>query len=153
MNDKLNNSIKLGLWFGIISSVVLPLGYEIYGNLSRNIAIFLLCAYGVYVGIRFCKVPFREAFIGLAEMFALGFGLTLVTFMLIHPASVKFLNSHSKYFSMSTTESFKYFIKAGVVLLLPVIICGIKGIFQIVVKKIRRNGEMTKNYIDNAFDD
>lgn len=153
MNEKLNNSIKLGLLFGIISSAVVPLGYEIYGNLSRGIAIFLLCAYGIYVGIRFCRVPFREAFIGLVEMFVICLGLTMVTFMLIHPVSVKFLNSHSKYFSMSTTESFKFFLKAGLVLLLPIGICGIKALFGAVLRKIKHNGELTKSYIDNAFDE
>lgn len=153
MDEKLNLSIQQGLIFGIISSVVLPFGYEFYGNLSHTISIFLLIIYSVFVAIKFCKFKFSQALVGLLEMLILGFGLTIITFMLVHPRVVSFLNSHSKYFSMSTSQSATYFLKAGATLLGSIAICGFKALFVAVLSKIKKNGELTKSYIDNAFDE
>lgn len=153
MRENLSKSIKCGLVFGIVGALVTAIGYELYGNLSRSVSIFLILAFSVYVGVKFSKIPLKEAFVGLVMMYVLNIGFSIVTFLLIHPLTVKFLNEHSAYFPMTLVDSFKYFMRAGLAYSVTCIVCVAKAICVGFYRKLKKNSELTKSYIDNAFDD
>lgn len=153
MNENMNKTVRLALIFGFAGAVGIPLAYELYGNLSRTIAVFLLLCGAVFAGIKFSQFKFKEAFIGLVFMFVLMTGFSIVAFMIIHPWMVDFLEDRSRYFYMSTVDSVKFFVKAAAVQLAAVGVCVLKGCWKYFIKKLKENSEATRAYIDNAFDD
>lgn len=149
MNHNFVKSVKLGLFTALYASVCIPVGYEIYANISRTFALLLLLAGAVFIGIRFAKLPLKEAFIGFVYSVILTVGFSLVTSLVIHRLSVKFIDSISGYISISLDLTFDFYIKTAAISLVIIAL----PILKLVLDKFRQNSEATKNYIDNAFDE
>lgn len=153
MNENMTKSVKLALVFGFAGAVGIPLAYECYANVSRFIAMFLLAAGAVFVGIKLSEFSFKDAFVAFVFMFVLMCGFTIVGFMIIHPAVVKFLEERSEYYPLSAVEGVKFFVKTAGIQLLAVGVCVVKACGKYMIKKFRENSEATGKYIENAFDD
>ena len=61
----IQKSMKLSLAFGLSGSVIMPVMYEVYANISAAIGLLLIAAWAVYAGARFSVIRFREAFVGM----------------------------------------------------------------------------------------
>lgn len=153
MNNDVKKTVRLALIFGFVGAVGIPLAYELYANVSRFIALALLVAGAVYVGIKLSEFSFKDSFIAFVFMFVLMTGFSIVCFMIIHPMVVDFLEKKSDYYPLATDESVKFFIKTAGIQLLAIAVCVLKGCIKYMIKKLRENSEATGKYILNAFDD
>lgn len=153
MNENMTKSIRLALVFGFVGAVGIPLAYEVYANVSRFIALALLVVGAVYVGLKLSEFSFKDAFVAFVFMFVLMTGFAIVGFMIIHPAVVKYLEDRSDYFSLSTADSVKFFVKTAGIQLLAIGVCVLKSCGKMMINKFRENSEATRKYIENAFDD
>lgn len=152
MND-IQKSMKYSLIYGLVGAVLLPLIYECYANISRNVAMVLIGAWAVYAGIKFSRLKAKAALLGITAALAYSGILGLICYVIIHPAAVSFLEKHSSYFYLTLKEQASFVIYAALVMLLMYVVCLAKyGIFR-AINLIRGNGEKAAGYIDNAFSD
>ncbi len=152
MND-LHKSMKYSLIFGFGGAVLLPLLYEVYANMSRGFALFLLVCWVVFAGIKFSLLKFRDAMLGIAACIAYSGILGFICYVVIHPAAVRFIGSNSVYFQLSLEEQMWFVLYAALILLCMFVVCIAKyGIFA-AVRHIRSNSEKAASYIEDAFKD
>lgn len=153
MNKDLNSALEKAVIFGLLGAAGIPLAYEVFANISESIAWIALVFGAAFAGVKLSGSGVKNALLGFAVMFAMTAGLGIVGFMIIHPTVKSYLESHSKYFYVSLSESVRFCVRAaGVQLVVPVVILARKGL-STAVKKLKSNGEAAKSYIDNAFDD
>ncbi len=153
MNKDINKALKIAVICGIAGAVFVPVCYEVYANISRNIACFLLLAAACAVGVRLCVNKLSSALLAFVTMFVMEAGLGIVGFMIIHPAIKSYLSDHSKYFYLGLADSARYFVNAALIqLVIPAILIA-KAAFLTAFKKLKENSEAAGKYIDNAFDD
>ena len=103
MNDS-ERSMKYFILFSIGAAVLLPLGTEVYANLSRVIAAVIVLALAVTAGIRFGLLPPKKALLGCSAFLLSSVVLSMVGFAAIHPAIRNWLTANSKYFEMTILD-------------------------------------------------
>lgn len=151
--DNFDKSMKLSLFFGLIGAAIVPVIYEIYANISANIALFLLFLWVCYGGIKFSPLKLKEAFIGITCAIAYSGVLGAVFYFLIHPKIEEMLNEKSVYFQLTFKEQLYFIVYVFAIFLIMYIFPIIRTIFSMLEKKIKSNNLKSKEYIDNAFDD
>ncbi len=152
MND-LPKSMKYSLIFGLGGAVLLPLLYEVYANMSRGFALFLLACWVAFAGIKFSALSFRASAVGIAACIAYSGILGFICYVVIHPAAVGFIGSHSVYFQLSLEEQMWFVLYAALILLGMFVVCIAKYGICAAVRHIRGNGEKAAAYIEDAFKD
>ena len=152
MND-LNRSMKYSMVFGLAGAVILPFLYECYANISHTGALFLIGCWAVFAGIKFSRLPFKSAMLGISACLAYSGVLGMVCYVAMHPAAVRFLTAHSKYFYLSLKEQMYFLLYAALIMVGMYIVCLAKYGVCKAVSRLKDNGRKTAEYIDNAFSD
>ena len=140
--------MKYSLIFGLGGAVLLPLLYEVYANMSRGFALFLLATQ-----ISAPALSFRASAVGIAACIAYSGILGFICYVVIHPAAVSFIGSHSVYFQLSLEEQMWFVLYAALILLGMFVVCIAKYGICAAVRHIRGNGEKAAAYIEDAFKD
>lgn len=153
MDRELQKAVRLGVIFGLIGAAGIPLCYEIYANLGRSFGWFFLLGGAVAAGIKLSSFNPKNAALGFAVMLPVELGFGLAAFMVIHPAVVSFLESHSKYFYLAPAQTFKFILGAAAMQLAAPGVALVRAGAEKAVKKLKENGEAAGRYIENAFDD
>ncbi len=149
----LQKAVKLSLISGFIGAVLFAIFRETYANISKDFVLFCLLVGCVVSGILYAKREVKNALCAITVQIAIIGAIGVTLYVLIHPSVESFLEKNSTYFYLSTTESLYYY--AAVILSL----IGIYFVFAIfhliysLITRTKHNGEKTKTYIDNAFDD
>ncbi len=151
--DSLKRSMKYSLIFGICGSVVIPVIYEIYANVSKDLGLLLFSAYVITAGVKFSPLPFKDAALGMICMAAYSCVLAIPAFLLIHPWIKQMLEKRSKYFQLTFSQQLRFVILILLIFLLMFLVWAARAGFKKAFEKFRSNGEKAKGYIDNAFDD
>lgn len=149
----MKRSMKYSLVFGICGCFVIPVIYEIYANVSRDIALWLFAAYVLAAGVKFSGLPAKEAFLGITCTVAYSSVLAIPAFLLVHPRVKSMLEKRSKYFALPFREQVRFLIAAALIFLLMYLFWLTRAGFKKAFEKFRSNGEKAKGYIENAFDD
>lgn len=145
-------SMKLSLIFGLCGSVVLPLLYECYANISRTGALVLIAAWAVFVGAKLSPLSIKAALLAASACLAYTAGLGFMVFILLHPPLVKWLEKNSKYFYLTLEEQGAFIGYAFALMLLSfVTVLAVWGV-RSAVHRIRNNNAIAASYIENAFD-
>lgn len=151
--DSMKRSMKYSLIFGICGSAVIPVIYEIYANISKDLALLFFAAYMLTAGVKFSSLPAKEAMLGITCTVAYSAVLSVPMYLVIHPRVKALLEKRSKYFQLAFGEQLSFIIRILLIFLLMYLVwiarAGLKKAFE----KFRSNGEKAKDYIDNAFDD
>ena len=151
--NELKSSMRLSLIFGFIGAAMMPVIYEIYANISAAASLFFLGAWVVFVSVKFSRLPFKEAFVGITCIVAYSGIFGWLCYMFIHPMVVRMLMERSVYFQLSLSQQFKFvlyaFLEFAGMYVLWLMIFGMKK----AVEKLRSNREKAGEYINNAFDD
>ena len=152
MND-IKRAMKLSLIYGIISAVTVPLMYECYANISHSAALFIIAGWASFVGYKLSSLTVRSAMLAASAIMAYTIGFGLIAFVVIHPAAISLLESNSKYFYLTLSESLMFVAGAFLSMLLIYVVCGMIKAVRYAFSHIRQNGERVEAYIDNAFED
>lgn len=152
MND-LQKSMKYSLIFGLSGAVVIPLLYEIYANISKGAGIILLVCFVIWAGIKLSSMSLKPALIGITACIAYSGILGMVAYVIIHPATVRFLNAHSKYFQLGLKEQAIFLGKSIGILLCMYFVCFARKGIEKAFRQFKTNREKTAVYISNAFAD
>lgn len=145
--------MKYSLIFGICASVIIPVIYELYANVSDTLALALFAAYVITAGIKFSSLPAKDAMLGMTCTLAYGGVLAVPAFLIIHPWVKRMLEKRSRYFSLALDRQIRFVIYVLVIFLLMYFVWLARAGFKKAIEKFRSNSEKTKGYIDNAFDD
>lgn len=151
--DSMKRSMKYSLIFGICGSAVIPVIYELYANVSKDLALLLFACYVIFAGVKFSPLPFREAMLGITCTVAYSGVLSIPMFLLIHPWVKSVLEKRSKYFRPALSEQLRFIIMTALIFLLMYLVWAARAGIKKAFEKFRSNGEKAKGYIDNAFDD
>lgn len=149
----LQKAVKMSLITGFIGAAVLPILHETYANISKNFVIFCLLAGCVVSGILYSKRAVKNALCAITVQISISAALGIALYVLIHPLTVSFLNKISKYFYLSSPESFYYYSLVFLNLLGIYFIYAVAHIIVLFIKRTKDSNEKIKSYIDNAFDD
>ena len=149
MNDS-ERSMKYFILFSIGAAVLLPVGTEVYANLSRGIAAVIVLALAVTAGIRFGLLPPKKALLGCSAFLLSSIVLSMVGFAAIHPAVKSWLTENSKYFEMTLLDWVmcwaKTFAELGTVFPICFAVLGIRKLCGQL-----ESGESSSQMIDDAF--
>lgn len=149
----LQKAVKMSLITGFIGAAVLPILHETYANISRNFVILCLLAGCVVSGILYSKREVKNALCAITVQISISAALGIALYVLIHPLTVSFLNKISKYFYLSSLDSFYYYSLVLLNLLGIYFIYAIAHMIVMLIKRTKDSNEKIKSYIDNAFDD
>lgn len=149
----LQKAVKMSLITGFIGAAVLPILHETYANISKNFVIFCLLAGCVVSGILYSKREVKNALCTITVQISISAALGIALYVLIHPLTVSFLNKISKYFYLSSPDSFYYYSLVLLNLLGIYFIYAIAHMIVMLIKRTKDSNEKIKSYIDNAFDD
>ncbi len=149
----LQKAVKMSLITGFIGAAVLPILHETYANISKNFVIFCLLAGCVVSGILYSKREVKNALCAITVQISISAALGIALYVLIHPLTVSFLNKISKYFYLSSLDSFYYYSLVILNLLGIYFIYAVAHIIVMFIKRTKDSNEKIKSYIDNAFDD
>lgn len=149
----MKTAMKYSMILGLVGAVLIPLLYECYANISRMIALILIAAWTVFVGLKFSKLDFKPATLGISATLAYTGVLGLIGYVIIHPAIQHFLTKNSKYFQLTLKDQTMFVLYTAIILICMYIVCYIKYSIVMVLKQIHGNVEKTSAYIDNAFND
>lgn len=152
MNDN-ERAMKYFIIFALGSAVMLPICGEIYANISRGFAIAAVSVWALTAGLKFSALPPRTAMLGItAYVFSSGV-LSLIGYVIIHPAVKSWLEANSKYFELTLPEWAMYWGCAFGLLAASYVVYfarfGLKKAFG----KISDNNRQAASAIDNAFGD
>ncbi len=145
--------MKRSLAYGFTGAVLLPLIHESYANIGKTFSVLLLLILVVIAALRISAFELKQAFLGVTVMIAMTSILGLCLYIPIHELVYDFLTENSKYFELTYTEHFNYYISAALILISAYLICLLKFGFHKLVNKLKGNQLAAKNYIENAFDD
>lgn len=151
--DSLKRSMKYSLIFGICASVVIPVIYELYANVSADLALVLFAIYVITAGVKFSPLSVKDAMLGMTCTLAYGGVLAIPAFLIIHPWVRGMLEKRSKYFSLTFGQQLRFVIYILLIFLLMYLVWAARAGFKKAFEKFRSNSEKAKGYIDNAFDD
>ena len=149
----MKRSMKYSLIFGICGSIVIPIVYELYANVSKDIALVLFAAYIIFAGVKFSALHAKEAMLGMVTTAAYSIGLGIPAFLLIHPAVKSMLEKRSVYFQLELTQQITFVVRMLLIFLLMFAVWCARAGFSKAIGKLRSNSEKTGDYINNAFDD
>lgn len=153
MDKNIQQATKQALLYGFIGAAVTPLIYECYANVMREIAIALAIIGAVFVGIKLSRYDGKTAFAAITTFYFISAGFGTVLTMFAHDYVVRFLESHSKYFYLSFQEIVQFIIKMAMCYFIVIAIYFCRAIVNILIRKVRANGEASASYIENAFND
>lgn len=153
MNKDLVKAIRLSMVFGFIGAIVIPFAFEVFANLGAIFGWILVLTFTIIASVKFSSLKLRNSAIGFITMLVFMFGLGIIGYMVIHPAIKSLLINSSEYFYTAPKDTFLFFLKAVLMQLIIPIVCFTKRGIIFALKKIRANGEATRKYIDNAFED
>lgn len=149
----IQKSMKYSLIFGIAGAVAVPVLYEIYANISTAAGLFLVACYAVAAGIIISSLDMRSALLGITVCLAYNGILGMIAYVIIHPAMVSFLNSHSTYFQLSLEAQAKFLLYTALILFGMYLICFMRKGFEKAHSLFKSNREKTRSYIEDAFSD
>lgn len=151
--ETMKRSMKYSLIFGIFGCFLIPVIFELYANVSRDLALLLFTAYVLTAGVKFSPLPAKDAMLGITCTIAYSGVLSIPAFLLIHPRVKSMLEKRSKYFTLSFSDQIKFIIYIALLFLLMYLVWAARAGFKKAFEKFRSNSEKAKIYIDNAFDD
>lgn len=152
MNDN-ERAMKYFIIFALGSAALLPICGEIYANISRGFGIAVIAVWAVAAGLKFSSLPPKTAMLGLTAYVFSSVVLSLVGYVLIHPAVKSWLEQNSRYFELTLPEWAAYWGKAfGLIAASYAVYFARLGIKK-ATKKISDNSKQAANAIDNAFGD
>lgn len=152
MND-LNRSMKYSVLLGLAGAVILPFMYECYANISQQAALVLIGCWAIFAGLKFSRLPFKPAMLGISACLAYSGVLGFVCYVAVHPATVRFLNKHSKYFYLKLEQQMYFVVYAALIMLGMYLVCLAKYGICKAAERMKDNGRRSAEYIDNAFSD
>ena len=151
--DSMRRSMKYSLIFGICGSAAIPVIYEIYANISKDLALLLFAAYMLTAGVKFSPLPAKEAMLGMTCTAAYSAVLSIPMYFVVHPWVKNMLEKRSKYFQLALGEQLRFVVRILLIFLLMYLVWIARAGFKKAFEKFRSNSEKAKGYIDNAFDD
>ena len=151
--DTMKRSMKYSLIFGICGCAVIPVLYEVYANVSKDLALVLFAVYVIAAGVKFSPLPAKEAMLGITCTIAYSGVLSIPMFLIVHPWVRDMLQKRSKYFALSFSEQLRFVVMFALIFLLMYLVWAARAGFRKAFEKFRSNSEKAKTYIDNAFDD
>ena len=83
--DSMKRSMKYSLIFGICGSAVIPLIYEMYANVSKDLALIFFAVYILTAGVKFSSLPAKDAMLGMTCTVAYSSVLAIPMFIIIPP--------------------------------------------------------------------
>jgi hypothetical protein len=147
----LDRAMKYFVAFALGSAVLLPLLGEVYANISKTAAMVLVAAWAIWAGVKFSSLPLKSAMLGITSYVFSSAVLSIVGYVIIHPAVRTWIENHSEYFTLSLTELANYWGAALAMLLLAYIVYFVRLGLSKAAAKLRRNSRETASAIDNAF--
>ena len=151
--DTMKRSMKYSLIFGICGCAVIPVLYEVYANVSKDVALVLFALYVVAAGVKFSPLPAKDAMLGITCTIAYSGVLSIPMFLIVHPWVRDMLQKRSKYFALSFSEQIRFVVMFALIFLLMYLVWAARAGIKKAFEKFRSNSEKAKTYIDNAFDD
>ena len=151
--DTMKRSMKYSLIFGICGCAVIPVLYEVYANVSKDVALVLFALYVVAAGVKFSPLPAKDAMLGITCTIAYSSVLSIPMFLIVHPWVRDMLQKRSKYFALSFSEQIRFVVMFALIFLLMYLVWAARAGIKMAFEKFRSNSEKAKVYIDNAFDD
>ncbi|MBR1750978.1 MAG: hypothetical protein IJ740_08900 [Ruminococcus sp.] len=148
----LKKPMKYSLILGLSGSVLIPLFYEAYANISRTFAIILLVGWALVCAVRLVRFPVKEGLLAITCMLIYTAGIGVVMYVAIHPAAQSFLEKNSKYYYLTLEEEFDFFKSAALIMLAVYLVFFLRLFFISAIDKIKENREKAGEYIDSAFD-
>ncbi|SDA15900.1 hypothetical protein SAMN02910447_01020 [Ruminococcus sp. YE71] len=152
MNDS-EKSMKYFIIFALGAAVVLPVGGEVFANISHGFGIGMVAVWAVLAGVKFSSLPFRNAMLGVSAYVFSAVVLSLIGYVVIHPAVKSWLEANSTYFELSLVELAGYWAKAFALLACSYLIYFGRLGFRAAVGKFEKNSSETSAAIENAFED
>ena len=149
---ELKEPMKYSIILGLAGSVLIPLFYEAYANISKVFALILLGIWVLVCAVRFLRFPIKEGLLGNTCMVVYTAGIGIVMYLVIHPAAESFLTDKSRYYYLTIKEDVDFLKTTAEFFALGYILFFIKFIFIKALPKLRENSEKAGEYIDNAFD-
>ena len=152
MNNN-EKAMKYFIIFALGAAVVLPLGFEVYANISRLFGMLLVFCLAAAAGVKLSSLPVRPAMLGITAYVFSGAVLSLIGYVIIHPAVRRWLESNSKYFDLPLVEAVGYWGKAFGLLAFSYAIYFARLGIKAAMGKIEKNSTEAASAIDNAFED
>ena len=149
----IQTSMRLSLIFGLVGAVFLPVIYELYANVSRPFAIFLILVYSITAGFVMSSLKTGSALLGITVCIIYNAFFGMLAYIIIHPAVQHFLNSHSQYFQLSLSEYAGFLLYTALILLCMYLVCFVRKCVGMAYSKFKANSDKTGSYIENAFSD
>ena len=153
MNENNEKAMKYFMIFTLGAALLLPFCGEIYANVSKGFACAVVAVWAMAAGWRFSCLPVRSAMLGITSYAFSSVVLSLIGYVIIHPAVMKWIESHSQYFYLPLTEWVKYWAAAFGLLFAAYPVYFAKLGLMKALGKLKQNGEMAASAIDSAFDD
>jgi hypothetical protein len=147
----IDRAMKYFILFALGSAVVLPIMSELYANVSNGIALALTAAWAVWAGVKFSPLPPKSAMLGITSYVFSSVVLSLIGYVIIHPAIKSWIEAHSVYFSLSLSEFARFWGAAFGLLLSAYVIYFVRLGISKALEKLKRNSRETASAIDNAF--
>lgn len=147
----IDRAMKYFIVFSLGSAVVLPLMGEVYANVSKTIAIVLVAAWAVWAGSKFSSLTVKSAMLGITSYAFSSVILSLIGYVIIHPAVKSWIEDHSEYFTLPLTEWAKYWSAAFAMLMLAYVIYFARLGLAKAHGRLKSNSRETASAIDNAF--
>ena len=116
--DTMKRSMKYSLIFGICGCAVIPVLYEVYANVSKDVALVLFALYVVAAGVKFSPLPAKDAMLGITCTIAYSGVLSIPMFLIVHPWVRDMLQKRSKYFALSFSEQIRFVVMFALIFLL-----------------------------------
>lgn len=152
MNDN-ERAMKYFIIFALGSAVILPVGGEMYANIARSFGLVFIAVWAAAAGLKFSSLPSKTALLGLTAYVFSSMVLSLIGYVLIHPAIKDWLEENSKYFELSLPEWASFWVKAfGLLAGSYAVFFARKGLKK-AIGKLSDNNRQTARAIDNAFGD
>ena len=152
MNDN-ERAMKYFIIFALGSAVILPCCGEVFANISHGAAFTAVAIWTVAAGIKFSSLPVKSAMLGITAFFFSSVILSLIGYVIIHPAVKNWLTANSVYFDLSLTELVSYWGRAVSMLIIPYLVFFARLGVKRSMGKLEDNGKKAASAVDNAFDD
>ncbi|MBR1723402.1 MAG: hypothetical protein IJ723_00035 [Ruminococcus sp.] len=153
MNENNERSMKYFMIFALGAAAILPVCGEIYANVSRGFAYALVIAWTLAAGVKFSSLPFRSGMLGITSYVFSSMVLSMIGYVIIHPAVRRWIEDHSDYFELPLIDWVKYWAAAFGLLFAAYLVYFIRLGIRKAAGKLRDNGERAASAIDSAFDD
>ncbi|MCR5142489.1 MAG: hypothetical protein K6C68_08175 [Ruminococcus sp.] len=146
-------SMKYFMIFTLGAAVLLPFCGEIYANLSRGFAYAVVIGWTLAAGVKFSALPFRSAMLGITSYVFSSLVLSIIGYVIIHPAVRSWIESHSDYFELAILDWVKYWAAAFCLLFAAYLVYFARLGLNKALGRMKQNGEQAASAIDSAFDD